>query len=221
MKKLVIMAMVAVFISGCATMKFNYSPQATQADWPPLGQQTTVHIGDEMLVQGVAIKRKVLLLKTPVDGACYDIPIGVYSMTGDDPKNYYFSSMGGMGGVIRSALCDPFTGITVPKAKPGKVCVLTVFGATSCYDAQYEIKDIENEMDSGQQQSLIYSGMDGKQIKFTYVERSGGRTGFSNSVSYNLAKSTVINYRGARIQVHSADNEQISYTVLENFTARR
>ncbi|MDL2286229.1 hypothetical protein LJC24_02155 [Desulfococcaceae bacterium OttesenSCG-928-F15] len=217
---LILSALVCFFMTGCASVKFNYQPDLSQSDWPKLNQETTVHIGDELLVQGYSMKSKALKIEEHIDGACYDIPSGTYVMTGYDNKRDYFVAVGAGGSVIRIGLCDPFVGLTVPKDKAGKVCVRTVFGVNNCYDAKYQIVEIESEHATNYQQSLIYSGMEGKQIKFTYIERQGGRTNFSNTVSYDLGKSTIINYKGARIQIHSANNEVISYTVLENFTSR-
>jgi hypothetical protein len=218
---LLVTAALCAGLAGCASMKFNYVPVRTQSDWPALNQETTVYIGDEMLIQGYSIKRKVLKINMFVDGICYDIPSGIYAMTGDDNERYYFAASGSGGGVVKSGLCDPFLGITVPKYKNGEVCVYTVAGANLCYNTLYEIIEVESEYSSSYQQSIIYSGIEGKQIKFTYTEKQGARTNFSNMVSYDLGKSTIINYRGARIKIHSANNEVITYTVLENFTSRK
>lgn len=192
-------------------MKFNYLPETEHLDWPALNQETTVYVGDRMLMQGLSVKGKALLVRSAVDGACYDIPMGTYPMLGSDENRDYFAATG----VIKALLCDSFVGITVPKGEAGKVCVQTVFGVNSCYDAHYEICEIETEYASGRQLSLVYSGSEGQIVKFTYVE--GGMRSFVHDVTYDLDKSRTINYRGAQIDIHEADNERITYTVRRNF----
>ena len=219
MKKLLLLILTIATINmvGCTTMKYNHAPQFKQLDWPDLNKQTTVYVGEEMLIQGFSIKDKNLHIKTPVNGICYDIPRGMYAMNGEDKKYYFFSAVG----VVGAVLCDPFSGITVPKKTPGKVCVLTMFGVNSCYDATYEIVETETARSDSRQQSLLYSGSEGNQAKFTYIETYGGKVPFTHDVTYDLNKSSIINYRGARIQLHSATNESVTYTVIQNFANRQ
>jgi hypothetical protein len=221
MKRLFLLSAMIVMLNGCATMKHNYSPIREQADWPTLNQQTTVYMGEDMLVQGMQIKHTTLRVKSMVDGACYDIPTGTYLMTGYDEKMQYFNAVGSGGAVIRSGVCDPYSGLVIKIGKPDQICVMTAYGVLLCYNAQFSIEGVQAEFDENRQRSLLYSGHDGKEIKFTYVERQRGNTTFSHNVSYDMKRSPVINYRGAQIQIHDADNEQITYTVTKNFTERQ
>ena len=204
-------------MTGCATVKYNLPLSSVQADWPKIGERTTVYVGDAMLTQGDIVKMKVLIVPDMVKGVCYDIPPGKYTITGDDEIRYYANSTGTSGTVIKAALCDPFVSLTIPKNTPGQLCVQTAFGVHSCYDANFTIAEEEVKVGArlSEIQHLIYSGLEGKIAKFTYV-----RAGFQNSVSYDLSKSNIINYRGAKIEIHSHDNEQITYTVLQNFIER-
>ena len=43
------------------------------------------------------------------------------------------------------------------------------------------------------------------------------RPAFANSVEYDLNDSKIIGYKGARLEVISADNQSIKYKVLQNF----
>ena len=40
---------------------------------------------------------------------------------------------------------------------------------------------------------------------------------FSNDVEYDLSVSNIIRYKGAEMEILSADNMKISYKVLKNF----
>jgi hypothetical protein len=69
------------------------------------------------------------------------------------------------------------------------------------------------------QQSLLYNGRVGQIITIAYREFSGNRArpAFNNEVKYDLSVSKVLSYKGARIEVIDADNNQIEYRVLSNF----
>ena len=43
------------------------------------------------------------------------------------------------------------------------------------------------------------------------------RPAFNNDVEYDLNSSKIIGYKGARIEVIEADNQNITYKVLSNF----
>ena len=64
-------------------------------------------------------------------------------------------------------------------------------------------------------QELIYLGRSGDELSFKYREYSGNlaRPAFSADLTYDLSKSQTIGYRGARIEVIDAGNQQIRYRV--------
>ncbi len=72
-------------------------------------------------------------------------------------------------------------------------------------------------------QSLIYSGKVGNKIKLGYREFSNNlaRPAFSNDVEYDLTESTIVGYKGARIEVIEATNQYIKYQVLQSFNQPR
>ena len=67
---------------------------------------------------------------------------------------------------------------------------------------------------------MIYSGRVGDKIKAGYREFSNNlaRPAFNNDVEYDLRESSVIGYKGARIEVVEATNEHIKYKVIQNFS---
>ena len=54
-----------------------------------------------------------------------------------------------------------------------------------------------------------------------YAEKSGLQTLMTHNVSYDLSKTSIIGYKGARIQIISCTNESITYIVLKNFPDRQ
>lgn len=61
--------------------------------------------------------------------------------------------------------------------------------------------------------------MGGYTIGFTGSEFSNklARAAFSNDVEYDLSQSKIIGYKGAKIEVLNATNENITYRVISNF----
>lgn len=221
MKRIVLILSLLV-LNGCSTyMKHNYVPSAVKADWPEIEKETTVFVGDRMLIQGYTAKSPVLSIDKFVDGACFDIPTGEYPIVGKDAEKQYFSFKGSSGAVERASMCDQPAGIAVFDNNQKEACVVTMFGSIVCYAADYSIKSVETTHASNKQSSLLYSGRDGDQIKFTYVSIQGGTPIFAHNVSYNIKESDVIGYRGARIKIHNSSNEQVTYTVLQTFTERQ
>ncbi len=51
MKKLLIVALGAVLLTGCTTPARNYVPQTKQISIPPLNTVTTTYVGEDMVRQ--------------------------------------------------------------------------------------------------------------------------------------------------------------------------
>ena len=61
----------------------------------------------------------------------------------------------------------------------------------------------------------------GSRLRIGYREFSGdlARPAFNNDVEYDLTESSVIGYKGARIEVIEATNEHIRYRVIRTFNS--
>lgn len=216
MKMLYVVAM-ALMLTGCASMKVNHIPEESHLDFPKVNTQTTVHLGEEMLIQGTELKTKGLNIKQPIDGVCYDFAAAKYGLVGEDAKKYYFATEGR---VSKAALCDPIQGLYVSKGNPNKVCVITILGGTTCYEGNMEIENYTIISPNHIQRTLIFSGKKGNTVEFMYTERSGLQIIMTHNVSYDISKNPIIGYRGARIKVIDCSNESITYEVLNNFPGR-
>lgn len=204
---------------GCTSMKYNYSPTISNLDFPTLNKETTVFLGEEMLIQGQQQELEVLEVKQLADSFCYDVPPSLYEKKGYDDNKEYFSYIGSDAEVSRNMLCDPIQGMYVDK-KNNKLCIITTYGTTYCLDTEFVIKKVAIANANTLQKNLIYSGFDGKKVNFMYVERHGFQTGLSHNISYDLSKNKIIGYRGAKIKVINYTNESITYIVLQNFPER-
>lgn len=207
---------ILVLTPGCATVKFNGAEtQKTQVNQPPIGEVAKAYVGDPLLQKGEVIKEKVLQVNKTIDGALFDIPQGVYRQVGYDDSATYYSA----NGVVKSALADPPKGLKLKKAPGSQLCVVTIYNGRSCYAGDYQRKTRISRHGKSFQQTLLYSGRVGNEIKVSYREFSNNiaRPAFSNSVAYDLSASRIIGYKGAKIEVLKANNDSITYKVIRNF----
>lgn len=121
--------------------------------------------------------------------------------------------------VLRHTFADPFQSLSIKSDKPNQLCVVTVFAARACYDADFEVAKRAGARDASFQQTLIYSGRIGNKINIGYREFSNNsaRPAFNNDVEYDLSTSNQIGYKGALLEVLKADNSSITYKVINSF----
>ena len=225
MKKTIIVSCILFFL-GCVNPKYNYKPQRTKINEPLLNTIVTVNIGDNMLRQGTYCEHDAIYLKQDTKAAglttSYTFTRGYYLKKGEDNKSEFYLPADGLdsGHVIESALIDPFQIIRLDK-KSGKLCGVTIYNFEECTSkTDYEKKKYLVTSSDSFQQTLIYSGKVGNKINIGYREFSNdlARPAFNNDVEYDLSESSIIGYKGARIEIIEATNEYITYRVLQNFS---
>lgn len=222
MKKANVVALFALVsaMSGCSTINYNVDAKTEFFSEPPIGQVVDAYVGDYMLNQGKSTTMDYLTLAHLIDGISYDIPQGSYARIGDYKGIPYFSATNTKGQSIRyvSGLINPPIALHTKKAN--EVCVTSVsYQSASCYDGQFKIDERTVTDSQSFQQTLIYNGSVGKKINISYREFSDGtaRNAFTNNVEYDMSKSNIINYKGARIEVLGYDNTSIKFKVLKHF----
>lgn len=224
MKKIFLTLLLVVLLFGCAMPKYNYYPDTMEISEPPLNTVVTVYIGDNMLRQGKYSEHDAIYIRqnTKVGTiGSYTFTRGYYLKKGEDTKSEFYFPAGGpdSGQVIKSALADPFQVIRLDK-NSGKLCGVSVLNLEGCTSkANYEKKKYPVASSDSFQQTLIYSGKLGNKINIGYREFSNdfARPAFNNDVEYDLSESTIIGYKGARIDIIDATNEYIKYKVIQNF----
>lgn len=215
-------------LAACATPSYNYVPAVDTFSAPPLNERTIVHVGDRMLAQGQNTEREALFLDQVVKISGYTLSPGYFPKVGESEKSSYFSfsqvqttdAFGTpLGSLQKNLIVDPPQSIEVVRGSK-KLCVITVFDLHTCREGKsFEVKTYSFSGESSFQQTLFYNGRVGDKINIGYREYSGdmARPAFSNDVEYDLSASSSISYKGAKIIVHHADNNQIEYTVTKNF----
>lgn len=215
MKNILAAGMVAALLSGCAVKYAPAEKRAQAFDEPEVGLVTTARVGDHLIQKGILIEEEVVSVKSMVDGILYDIMPGDYPQLGSTDSERFYSPIG----VIRGPLADQFQSLSIKSDKPNQLCVVTVFAARACYDAEFETGKRAAARDASFQQTLIYSGRIGNKINIGYREfsNSSARPAFNNDVEYDLSTSSQIGYKGALLEVLKADNSSITYKVISSF----
>jgi len=222
----------AIALTGCAATQYNYTAQIEEISNPPIGQTAKVSVGDAMLSQGKSKKMDVLIFDqdTPLPTNRLIIKQGYLVKAGEDQNFEYFvasdrqgsskffsNSMLGTPDAVESLALNKATKtISVVSRMPPpypsmkleeKSSIPIKPGMMSFSDPAYF------------QQTLIYNGKTGSKISIGYREFSGdiARPAFSNEAQYDLSESNTIGYKGARIEVVNASNQEIEYRVIQNF----
>ena len=198
---------------GCASMKYNSKIQISKIDYPQLYETVTAYTGDHMIIQGTSVTANVLLLKSSIDGICYDIPQGGYIQVGEDDSAVYFDS----NNKIAGRECGLPTGLMLEK---GKVCVINTEGESYCYAADYDIIKRTVADANSYQRTIVYLGSQGKQLNFSYLEGTGNQS-TTIPFSFNAEKDSEVVYQGARFKILNYDQTKLEYMLLENFRDRR
>ncbi|WP_300379833.1 hypothetical protein [Henriciella sp.] len=219
----------SMFVIGCATPSYNYVPTTESFSRPPIGDRTVATVGDRMLAQGQVTERDALKVSESFKISGYSLTPGFFPKTGEDENSVFFSFLPSpmntgdgntLGGLQKGVLMDPAASLEFEK-ETGKICVVTVFNLHTCRDRseRFEITKFVQAGDSSFQQTLYYNGRVANKINIGYREYSGSmaRPAFSNEVEYDLSVSDEFSYRGAKIKVFNANNNQIEYEVLKNF----
>jgi len=205
-----------LIVSGCTTVKYNGTDTfVKEVNYPEVGKVITVYVGDHLVQKGTITEENVLVVHKTIDGVAYDITAKKYPQIGYDEKRDFYSAVG----VVKGALSDPIQALALEKKEGAKLCVVTVFGGSACYEGEYERKKQLSERGNSFQQTLIYSGRVGDKINIGYREFSNNtaRPAFNNDVEYDLSSSNTIGYKGALLEVIKADNSSITYKLIRNF----
>jgi hypothetical protein len=181
---------------------------------PQPGATVTAGIGEALLTQGDASSTKFLLISS-------DQIIG--NVTVRNGKYILIEHTGEYDGFrVLLAKDEP--------AKKDRFGMLLLFDKDKgsknaclskevCGTIEFSTEEKTNVEEASFQQTLLYSGKIGNRITLGYREFSNttARPAFNNDVAYDLSESTVLGYKGARIEVIKATNTDITYKVISGF----
>jgi hypothetical protein len=210
MKKTVFLVTV-VLLAGCKTRPI--APSFSLQTFPDVGVTATVGIGEQMLTQGDAMTVDAIILPETVKIGEITVEPGKYPLVVETGELKQFQHVS----IIKGGRQRKNGKLYVFKSDggAGSVCL----GRNLCTPASYTMGKATTYSRSHNQQTLIYSGKIGNRVTLGYREFANeiARPAFSNDVGYDLSESTTLGYKGARVQVISATNTEITYKILAGF----
>ena len=211
--KHIMLTALALGLAGCATPKPVL--QTAPVSIPPLGTQSTKHLGEQLLMQAEGVVTKAIELGG-ADGMTTNVPAGIYCNTGGDT----YVATGNIEVGVKNSFGDIILRKTDLNYDGKQVCAN---GSFSCYTPQeISITEIPNKLcvkKDSFQQVIEFNGKSGDTLNFTYREFTGGmaRSAFTANFTMDLNEGDELVYKGAGIKDNAANNKQITYTVLKNF----
>ncbi|MDN4058066.1 hypothetical protein QPK31_07460 [Massilia sp. YIM B02769] len=208
---LVLIALSLTSISACKTKPVTpaYSLQA----FPAVGTTSTAEVGEELIEQGDAAIVDALILRNDVTMGDMTFKQGTYPLAVSTDDHQLFNRVN----VLRRNKLSS-RGKLFLFARNGSSKQLCA-SRSVCAEADFSLGQTTAFSRARPRQVLVYNGKIADKVTLGYREfiKSAGKATSSNDVSYDLTESTSLSYKGARIEVISATNTDITYRVLAGF----
>jgi hypothetical protein len=196
-KTLTLLAVIFLF-GGCASKRLETTT------FPEIGSVSTVGIGENLISQGTGKVETSLILANDETFDVITLKKGLYPFVMENSEIIKFVRDG------KVIIFDKSNkNICIGNIKDGK-----------CRSVKHSFDSrLSNKSKNGFQQNILYNGKIGNKIALGYREFSNNmaRQAFSNEVNYDLSESTILGYKGARIEVLKATNTEITYRILSGF----
>lgn len=223
------------FLSSCAQVQHYYKPLLNEID--------TKEVGETLIQEGFGTSYdcSYIMLENEfeVEGSAFTseyhvkIPAGIYRQKKLSSKGFFVSSkplsIMKKSKINKNESFDNIVlGIVIPN-DAGQIYVtpsmynlklIPIGGNKSVnFKMTKEICYDETLSQRGFRRELVYNGGSGSVIILKYREfiDDFARPAFTQDLTYDLSKSEIIGFKGARIHVLEADNIKIKYNVLSYF----
>lgn len=210
-------ALAVIALAGCGARSRPVPVTYSLTTFPEIGSQAKAGVGERLLTQ--AEGRANPLIVTESDQTIGDFVV----LPGRYPQSLQNTEYATFEKVPMRASLD---GTVAPRKlylfeKDRGTKVLCV-SRTSCAPVDYSIEYAPEYRPTALQQTLLYNGKIGNRITLSYREFSQdmARPAFTNEVTYDLSESKILGYKGARLEVLSATNTELTYRVLAGFDAK-
>ncbi|MES2018979.1 MAG: hypothetical protein V4484_21005 [Pseudomonadota bacterium] len=211
MQKILIAAAAVVTLAACQTT----APPREKMTFPQIGAVSTEGVGDILLTQGASINAGAINIPSDQNIGQFVVRKGKYIASRSNKKVTIFQSVTmRLPGEDADKLGKLFL---FAKDNDTKMACVT---KEICGELNYSVEKVTQRVEKNYfQQTLIYNGKVGDKITLGYREFKGdwARPAFSNEVTYDLSTSKVLGYKGARLEVISATNTDLTYKVLSDF----
>ena len=198
---------------GCASIKQPAPKKSFVNQLPDVGKIYTVELGSSVLKKTQGKTRLgVIILENIVWGGGAEIyPEQKAKAAFIDEKYDYF-------GPLEGPLVGVYLGISKERSKAVLLWNDTTWSLKNY--PKIEITDFVDDNSDFFSQEFIYNGKTDNNLKFLYREFTNNRIrgDFSQEVQYDINVSKEIGFKGARINIHEADNRKLKYEVLSHFS---
>lgn len=212
-------------LTSCSTVKYNYTPESRRFSVPEAETVVSVGLGEPLMDQGRIVEREIIEVTEEAEISAYEIKKGKLSKIGEDEKSEFYVQDLLTGYVIHAGLIsvtpEPLATVQIKK-NTSEFCVNRPADLTVCGKVNFKRSKESVLTNDSFRRTLLYSGKVGNKLKISYREFSNdmARAAFSTDVEYDLSESNIIGYSGARLEVISATNTEITYKVLKHFSER-
>lgn len=226
MKKMVLLIFSCFFMLASCVSQLNIKRTDNEKKYwivPELNVEATSYIGDSLLKEGTSSASEAIILKKDYGtmGVTAYFPKGTYKFIGVATK--YINTKKRKVKVYQSGAVMPgVLGTVYPQLlenEDAEVYYNSTTVATPLLKDEYVKKTVVDVDDYYFEQQLIYTGLEGKILKFTYREFVDGtaRPAFSIDATYDMSKENVIRFKGAIIEILSYNNQSIKYKIISGF----
>lgn len=212
----------SILLTGaCASSRPALGPMS-DISFPPLNAPATASLGERLLEQGRGFTTDVIKVHS-LRGKFVSIQNETFCRAAGSDKFISFNGravtfLNFLGGVRATTNKVTF------KEQKGQVCLKDVW--SGCFGADKSSFDYSRNATCSSpnalQQVIEYNGKQGDTLNFTYRAFYQRDMMAENTQNFtmDLSVGDVFSYKGARIQVENASNQEISYRVLRNFNQR-
>ena len=223
MKKIIISIFGFFILFSSCVSQFRFQRRDNEPKYwiiPELNKEAVSYIGDPLLKEGSSFVTEAIVLNKDYEKILY--PNGVYKFVGIGNK---LLTRDGENISIKMNVyeCNSFQGLAeypiLLEDDDGNVYYSSTSTERPLPKDAYTKKIIVDVNDYYFEQQLIYTGMEGKILKFTYREFADGtaRPSFTIDPTYDMTQDNIIRFKGAVIEVLSYNNQSIKYKVLSGF----
>lgn len=226
--RMAILCCLSVFLFGCAASQRSVAPIQKIFDTPQLHIENTAELGDTIVAKGkIYTYDGIELLNQVQAGDGFIIikftvaPQKLLMKLEDDSWQYYYGdNVTAYDAIVGTK--PVMGGLKLSRNEPGKIAIFANSPhVTLSPNPEPKIEKLKvSALDKPSfKQELIYNGRAGNYVKFLYRELSNDmmRAPFNQEVQYDLSESSIIGFKGVRIEILNASNTTLQYRVLSSF----
>ena len=212
-----IIFVIAACLFSCTSTPEVLSEKSTFLK-PKIGEETIAFIGDPIISEISGEVSDVIKLKKAYGRRVDYHPEGNYKFCGERVVNKGKEKVG----TVKEYIFSSGRGNVYPRIRKystGEVCLVFATIEKKIDKSEYSEEIIFERDDEYFEQQLIYTGIEGNVLKFSYREFKGeiARPAFTVDATYDMSKNRLIRFKQSTLEIIRYDNQSITYKVLSGF----